>query len=251
MEYIYLPLAELRYSISSYLVFLAIITLSIHQIESHAREKAVEISAWLEEELYELSRASLVHSLGSGPGNKQPQWAVEVHTAISKLSDVLAEVRSIIIGFGVTIEKQRDTINKVIENTDRVATSVDRLDIIFQRGKETYDKLDAVMPKIETHFGNLATSQSRALRELVQISKNISQASDAMTHIAQPFLEAGRLAPIIHDTAVRMQRISEAQLKIYRAQQTENRLRSETALPSKPKYGFWDLRKYFDNKDRP
>src|SRR5260370_20075188 len=106
---------------------LVIITLSIQQIESRARKKAEEISAWLEEELYELSQASLVRSLGPGPGNKQPQWAVEVHTAISKLSNVLAEVKSIIVDFGTTIEMQRDSINKVIENTDRVATSVDRL----------------------------------------------------------------------------------------------------------------------------
>src|SRR5260370_12618474 len=103
---------------------------------------------------------------------------------------------------------QRDSINKVIENTDRVATSGDRLDVIFQRGNETYDKLDDVMHKIETHFGNLATSQNHAVTELKQISTNIGKATNAIIHIAQPFSEAG-LAQVTHDAAVRMQRISE------------------------------------------
>ena len=225
------------------LAILLCITLTTQFQETRAHKRSVELSTWLEEELYELSRESLVRSLGPGPGNKQPLWAVEVHAAISHLSGVLAEVKNVVSSFGDAVQRQQATISQVIDITERVAISIDHLDAIFQRGKETYDKLDGVLPRIETQFGSLASSQNQSVIELQKISENLGKATRAIIDIAQPFSEAG-VARLTHDAALRMQRISEEQLRIHLAQQAMNPMGASHAKQSQPQYHIWDVRRY-------
>jgi hypothetical protein len=221
------------------LLILLFITLRVQQMELRARNKAAEITEWLEEELYELSKESLVRSLGPGPNNKQPVWAIEVHAAINQLSNVLTEVKSIVMSFGSVIQTQQAAVDRLIENTVRVASAVDNLNTIYQRGKETYDNLDAIMPLIETHFNNFATSQDQAVNRLNTISTDIRRTTDAITAISQPFSQAG-LAQLTHQAAIRMQRISEEQLRI---QISLDQQKADMANPTitEKKARWWDL----------
>lgn len=61
---------------------LFVLTIVAGIIEHQARVRAAKVRSWLDNELYMLASASMVKSLGDGPQDKQPAWAVEVHTAI-------------------------------------------------------------------------------------------------------------------------------------------------------------------------
>src|SRR5204863_9253872 len=84
-------------AVDASLILLLILLTGIAQvIETFAHKRTAIICSWLDEELYKLAASSLVKSLGDGPENKQPAWAVEVHTAISHLNQALAGVKGLV-----------------------------------------------------------------------------------------------------------------------------------------------------------
>src|SRR5260370_32624220 len=99
-----------------------------HAAESQAGRDAMEIGAWMREELVQLRQQSLVRRLGPGEANDTPEWAVQVHTAINHLHMVLQSVENSVkvsqTNFGVTITRftytyktQNNTVDNMIKNT--------------------------------------------------------------------------------------------------------------------------------------
>jgi|SRR5579863_1444730 len=169
-----------------------------HKSDVVAYKKATEIGAWLRAELEDLSQKSLVRSLGSGPGSKQPQWAVDVHTAINSLHSVLDNVKDAvgqsqhsfaetIDRFADTYQQQNQSVDGLIQNTRDIEVAITQLLAM----KDIYVRLESILPEIGRHFEIMAQHEVRANQVLASIATEITNASQAIVTIAQPFQAMG------------------------------------------------------------
>jgi hypothetical protein len=169
-----------------------------HKADVVARKQATEVGAWLRTELEELSQQSLVRSLGVGPDSKQPQWAVEVHTAINSLHSVLDNVK-VAVGvsqnsFAETIDRFADTyqqqslsVDGLIQNTRDIEVAITQLLAM----KDIYVRLESILPQMGRHFEIMAQQEARATQALASIATEITNASQAIVAIARPFQAMG------------------------------------------------------------
>jgi hypothetical protein len=152
----------------------------------------------LRAELERLSQQSLVRPLGSGPDSKQPQWAVDVHTAINSLHSVLDNVKTAVgqsqNSFAETIDRFADTyqqqnlsVDGLIKNTRDIEVAITQLLAM----NDIYVRLESILPEIGRHFEIMAQQEVRANQVLASIATEITNASQAIVTIARPFQVMG------------------------------------------------------------
>ncbi len=230
------------------LFLLLILTWIAHRIEIRAYKDGLYLSTWMREECAILRDASFVRSLGPGPGNDTPQWAVLVISTIKSLQTVMGETKNVVQSFDSVLQKDRQSVTDFIQSIEGIEKAVDNLNRIFQAGKDTYERLDATLPHIEQHFKTMAESQDRAVKSLNNISgdisnaaQDISNAAKAIITIAKPFSQSG-VAEVAYETTERLRKISEQQ---YQTQKDLENLRDNMgfAVPAR-KPPFW--RRFLD-----
>src|SRR5258708_6920793 len=184
------------------LLFVVLLTWRAHHIDNQAHHDAIELSTWLREEFDQLCQGSRVHSLGPGPENKRPQWAVEVHTAIQNLHEVLDSIKKVtsesqshftetIERFTDTYHQQNQSVDKLINNADNVGVSIDNLKTMFGRSESTYQRLETILPQIDQQITKLASQQETATMALQGIAAEITSSSQAIIELARPFAVKG------------------------------------------------------------
>lgn len=197
------------------LFLLLFLTWIAHTVEIQAYKDGLFLSTWMREECAILRDASFARSLGPGPGNDAPQWAVIVMSTIRSLETAIGETRNLIQSFDSVLQKDRQSVADFIQSIEGIEKAVDNLNKIFQAGKDTYESLDATLPQIAQHFKTMAESQDGTVRSLNTISRDMSDAAKAIATIAGPFSQAG-VAAIAHETTERLRWISEQQYKTQR-----------------------------------
>ena len=176
------------------LAAIMLINQSAYRAHILAHNRALEIGAWLRGELENLSQNSQVRSLGAGPDNKKPQWAVDVHTAINSLNIVLENVK-VAVGqsqesfaetinrFTDTYQQQNRSVDGLIQNTRDIETAITQLLTM----KDLYERLESILPEMRQHFEVMARQEERATHALASIATEIARASQAIVTIARPF----------------------------------------------------------------
>jgi hypothetical protein len=183
--------------IGDFTLLLLVITLTIivQGLEGRATHKARKLTVWLNEEFNELCNASLVRSIGVGPGSEQPEWAVRVHEAIHSLHQVLQGVEGAVQQsqqeFARTIDlftdvyqQQSLSVDKLLEGTKEVEKTVDSLGGIYLKLSEASQLVADVLPAINTSLVQMVRQQEQMTQQLKSMTNDIHQ-------LAQPFRAAG------------------------------------------------------------
>ena len=164
-----------------------------HAVESNASNEANKLSTWLREEADQLCKASLVKPIGTGPGSDQPEWAVQVNTAIGELQKVLETVKTVtgksqedfsetIDKFSDTYKQQSQSVENLIQNTRDIEVAITHLNAVFS--DDTYIRLEDVLSKMEKQFDKMAEQQERTAQAFTSIATGINK-------LAQPFAAVG------------------------------------------------------------
>jgi exonuclease VII small subunit/carbon monoxide dehydrogenase subunit G len=141
---------------------LFLLTLLVQIFESTAHWRASKLRSWLDDELFKLASSSLVISLGEGPENKQPAWAVEVHTAINHLNHTLEGVVALVNSSQATLKNMADTSETTLKNI--METSQAKLESSV---REFQRAINNQQVGVET----LINSSQKVLNELVDTSQ--------------------------------------------------------------------------------
>ena len=147
------------------LLFLTLIFLTgfIQRIEAKAQAEAHDLASWLQDQLFQLETRSVVQR-SEGP---------ERELALDRIADLM--------------NRTQEDLTKLIDVATRVATAADRLDIIFQRGQEVYDKLDQTLPHLTEQFETMTDKQRDAAAALQSIATGIQNTAAAVEELARPF----------------------------------------------------------------
>jgi hypothetical protein len=140
-----------------------------HRADVVAHNQALEIGAWLRSELEDLSQSLQVRSLGAGPENKKPQWAVEVHTAIDSLNTVLEDVKAAVgqtqLSFAETIDRfadnyqqQNRSVDGLIQNTRDIEVAITQLLVVLSCSNPLSDNILPAVVVIIARFHMLFPS---------------------------------------------------------------------------------------------
>jgi hypothetical protein len=174
-----------------------------HAAESQAGRDAMEIGAWMREELVQLRQQSLVRRLGPGEANDTPEWAVQVHTAINHLHMVLQSVENSVkvsqTNFGETITRFTDTyqtqnnsVDNLIQNTRDIENAVTYLNTIYDKKvKPIFERLELISSRMGEQFQDMADQQELASKALSGIANDIKTSSQAIYELARPFAAVG------------------------------------------------------------
>jgi CHASE3 domain sensor protein len=202
------------------LLCLVLLTFWSHLKEQEAQRRAAKLGAWLRGELFELDKLSPIRSLGDGPENKRPRWAMEVQDAIDNLTKTLAGVQSMVRGFEKVLDGQSKTVTMFMENTKDIGAAIDRLHTIYQHGQESYNVVRDVLPRVHEQFSEMATEEREGTKALKSIAAEISQAAKSINELARPFAAVGTggLAEMARNTQQQLQATA------WEQQQTQRRL---------------------------
>lgn len=206
----------------SLLVFLLTITILIHLIEGSAAYRAAKLRVQLEKEILEIMKSAAHYSLVAGPGGQPPNWIGEVKTAMDNLTfavnhfegfvrasqneitllvqssqqaleSFMQTSRATIEGssreFSRVLSDHRAAVTEFIDGTQDVRRTVDKLEVIYVEGQTIYRGLNQTMPGIQASFKVMADRQDQAATTLQSISGNNDKATEAVTHIAQQFVD--------------------------------------------------------------
>jgi methyl-accepting chemotaxis protein len=220
-------------------VFLLILTVISQSIEAKAARDANDLGTWLREECAILSANSSARILGQGPGGDAPEWAVLVNTSIENLQGVMSDATTLIRSFDEVLKDDRESVSKAL-------TAVDNLNAIYESGRVTYEKLDAILLEMNTSLRTMTDSQAESVRSLDKIATAVNNSSDAVVQLTQPFatVNMGQLAKETFSTLQQTQ---------FRQQQISDELAQQLSLlgrmkssPKKPVvYRWWDVRRFF------
>jgi len=252
------------------ILILLLLTFFAQIIESDARKRAAQLRSWLDEELYILASSSLVKSLGEGPDNRQPAWAVEVHTAINHLAQALKGVEGLVQSSQQTLQNlvqtsqttfnnlvdasqdklegsvrefrgaigdQREAVEKFMSGTIEVRRAVDKLEKIYVEGEHIYQGLNATLPKIDQSFSTISTRQDAAATALESMSSQTNSATKAIGDIAAQFTQT-QLVQSTYQAAMQMQQTAEIMRNVaLQMGQTVNRqIQLQTHLEQQENY---------------
>ena len=209
------------------LTFLLSLTAGIQFIEWNARRKAATLRSRLDVEIMNMVVSSQIHSLGAGPENKKPAWAVEVQGAMNQLTRAVGSVETLVRAsqdalkllvtssqttlenlvessqtklegsvreFSQALTNQRVAVDEFIAGTVDVRRAVDKLELIYVEGESIYKGLNQTMPQIEASFKIMASRQDKAASALEAISGNNDQATKAVSEISQQFIRTDLVA---------------------------------------------------------
>jgi uncharacterized protein YukE len=167
------------------LAILLVLTVCVQSIKSRAYDRAARLRSWLEDELYTLASTSLVRSLGPGVESKRPQWAVEVHTALSSLNSVLENMKAVIGAsqqsfaetidrFADTYQQQNQSVDRLLQNTHDIEAAITQLLAM----KDIYLRLESVLPEMGRHSEIMAQSVVHIADQLANQPQYLSVASE-------------------------------------------------------------------------
>ena len=179
---IHLPTFGLIAALDALLFLLLILlTRSIQRDETKAQAEAHDLVSWLQDQIFQLESRSFVQR-SEGP---------ERELALDRISEMMS--------------RTQEDLTKLIEVSSRVATAADRLDIIFQRGQEVYDKLDQTLPHLTQQFDTMTDRQRDASIALQSIAAGIQNTATAIEELARPFA-AQDLASIAREREAKLQK---------------------------------------------
>lgn len=213
---------------------LIFLTLLAQWIEARATRKAANLANWLHDELFRLERESVtMHEQGS-----------DREIALNRLSDLLAEMRTVVASFDAASQRQSQGLDELLKGTNRVAQTVDGIEVIFQRGRETYDKLDQALPRLEGQFNTMAVSQDKVSDALQRIADGVQNSAQAIHDLAGPFVAAG-VSGMAQKVAAQHQQMLRDNNQVLAKQAEITRSINEIAQqvqsiqPPPHKVGFW------------
>lgn len=179
--FIHLPTFGLITALDALLfLFLILLTGFIQRNETKAQAEAQDLVSWLQDQLFQLESRSVVQR-SAGP---------ERELALDRISAIMT--------------RTQEDLTQLIDVAHRIATAADRLDIIFQRGQEVYDKLDQTLPHLTQQFDTMTDKQRDASIALQSIAIGIQGTATAIEELARPFA-AQDLATIARQREAQLQ----------------------------------------------
>lgn len=183
--------AEVAFADFLILASLFLLTLFAQGVELRATRKARRLNNWLEDQVYQLSKASIAWALGPGQEQK-PRWAIDVQEAMNALTGVMGQVE-LAVGhsvdnFDATIRGQEKVVSQFRGETALVTQTVSELTSFYQRVKEIYEKLSETIPVIVSEVTRLADTmeygQDGNPERLDAMVDELSRLTQAMQTIA-------------------------------------------------------------------
>jgi len=220
-------------------VVLLILTVRIQAVEAQAAKDASELGMWLREECDILRAHTYAGIVGPGYGGDTPQWAVLVNKSIANLQDVMTNVTTLIRSFDEVLKDDRETVSKAL-------AAVDNLNAIYEAGRRTYEKLDAILLDMNTSFKTMTDSQVESIQSLDRIATAVNVSSDAVVKLTQPFATVG-VAQLAKETFSSLQQTQNQQQYINEALAKQLATMSKIqSIPQQPSvYQWWDIRRFF------
>jgi hypothetical protein len=222
-------------------LFFVLLTLTIwsQAIEAQSAKDANELGTWLREECDILRAHTYARVVGQGDGGDTPEWAVLVNKSIANLQDVMSNVTTLIQAFGEVLKDDRETAHKAL-------AAVDNLNAIYESGRRTYEKLDAILLEMNTSLKTMTDSQAASIRSLDAIATAVNKSSDAVVQLTQPFatVNMGQLARETFSTLQQTQ-FQQKQISDAVAQQFAMMGQMKPSQQYPAVYRWWDIRRFF------
>jgi hypothetical protein len=225
-------------------IILLFLTIRAQSIESQAAEDANDLGTWLREECDILRAHTYARIIGQGHGGDTPEWAVLVNKTIANLQDVMVNVTTLIHSFSDLLKDDRETVGKAL-------AAVDNLNAIYESGRRTYEKLDAILMEMNTSFKTMTDSQATSIQLLDSIATAINASSDAVVQLTRPFATVG-VARLAQDTFNSLQQAQNQQQYINEVltKHLATISKIQSAPQQTPVYSWWDIRRFFATSRR-
>lgn len=215
-------------------ILLIMFTFIIQGNEAGAARKALGLANWLRGELFQMQCESVtVHQQGS-----------DREIALNRLSDLLADMRNVVSTFEGASQRQAQGLDELLKGTIRVAQTIDGIEEIFQRGRETYDKLDQALPRLGSQFDSMTTSQGKVSDTLQRIADGVEASAQSVQELARPFVAAGTRSMAQKVATQHQQMINDNEQVLAKNAEITRRIGEiaqhiQTIQPLPRKKGFW------------
>lgn len=184
------------------LIFLLILlTVWLYRLEWSAHTTAVQLGAWVDQELYKLSEESL-HRWGKTPEDTQRSLADKMAEAMTKLEKALEELKAVmqqdvtesVSKFRAALVDQGAAVDRYIKEADKIQEAIGDLHELYGESTAISRKLGDTLPKMEEQVEGLATNQSQSAAQIEQAAKSIQTAASEM-RAAAVYIQGGSLPP--------------------------------------------------------